>query len=236
MFVSFLRDKVAFNGDDREEWGYRESLYRQHREEALQARLHLHQLKQQDRTPMSASVPKHSFGPGLIVYITYLHPEINKPAISSFIMRSVDRYIRKRDKHSSSSSPSTPPSKVQINYIDYKQGSSFCYLRQSTAEDSDLIIAALKKRKRVMRSGDDRKGRKAKEGFVVGRLLEGAEEAEYWRMVEATMVETEKKNKGRKGKGKEGKTSTIDVRSAGKRPRSSGSSPEGAGKKKKVGG
>ncbi|KAF8540194.1 hypothetical protein BDD12DRAFT_834179 [Trichophaea hybrida] len=219
----------------KKEWEYRDSLYRQRREEALQARLqlhhqHQHQPKHQDRNLIPAPAPKHIFEPGLIVHITHLHPDVNKPGISSFIMRSVDRYIRKREKRSPSSSSAPPPAKIKINYIDYKKDSSSCYLRQSTTEDSHLIIAALKKRKRVMQSGDDRKGRKTKEGFVVGRLLEGLEEVEYWRKME----EMGKEKKVKKGKEREGKVSTVDVRSAGKRPRgNSGSSPEGKGKKKK---
>ena len=197
-------------------------------------------------TAALAPVPKLTFEPGLIVHVTNLHPDTNKPTISSFVMRSVDRYLRKRDKKRSSSSsppasPSSSPSakiaKAQINYIDFKRGATSSYLRQSTRQDSDLIVAALKKRKRAVAGGDDRKGRKTKEGYVAGRLLEGAEEAEYWGMVQATMGEAGKKKKEkRRKKEAEDRVSTVDVRGAGKRPRSSGASPRGLGKRTKVGG
>lgn len=227
---------------DREEWMRRDKLYRERRNEALQARL------QQTVSapapapapaPVPAPEPKPGFEPGLIVHITNLHPDSNKPTISSFVMRSVDRYLRKRDKKSSP--PSSPPPKAQINYIDFKRGATSSYLRQSTRRDSDLIVTALKKRKRAMADGDDRKGRKTKEGYVAGRLLEGAEEAEYWRMVQATMGEAgkKKKEKRRKKEAAEDRVSAVvdvDVRGAGKRPRSSGASPRGGlGKRTKVG-
>ena len=222
---------------DREEWMRRDKLYRERRNEALQARL---QHQQQAASapapapvPAPAPEPKAGFEPGLIVHVTNLHPDSNKPTISSFVMRSVDRYLRKRDKQSSS--PASPPSKAQINYIDFKRGATSSYLRQSTRRDSDLIVTALKKRKRAMAGGDDRKGRKTKEGYVAGRLLEGAEEAEYWRMVQATMGEAgQRKKEKRRKKEAEDRVSTVDVRGAGKRPRSSGASPRGLGKRTKV--
>jgi hypothetical protein len=185
--------------------------------------------------------PKHAFEPGLIVYISNLHPEVNKPGISSFLMRCVDRYLRKQRKKEKEKEKEAEEKeekamhKVQINYIDYKKGADSCYIRQATRADSELIVTALKKRRRAMQKGDDRTGRKVKEGFVVGRILEGEEEKVYWSTVQAS---DKAKKGGKKGKGKavadaqkEPPTTpartTVDVREGRKRPRLSSSvSPE----------
>jgi hypothetical protein len=229
------------------EWKRRDALYQKRRKEALVSRQNFNMLPEQEQEVAAAAAtaapPKHMFEPGLIVHIAHLHTGVNKPVISSFIMRSVDRYLRKREKKRAATSGDEEElqqqlHKVQINYIDYKKDGDSCYLRQSTRTDSELIVAALKKRKRTMLDGNDRKGRKAKEGFVVGRLLEGEEEMLYWRTVQAS----DAAKKGRKGKSGGGggggggasnkmdppitpARTTVDVRHGGKRPRlSSGAS------------
>ncbi|KAA8908648.1 hypothetical protein FN846DRAFT_906074 [Sphaerosporella brunnea] len=235
-----------------QEWKRRDALYRERRKQALVSRRNLpekeegHHGREREEQAVPAAAPqKHTFEPGLIVHIMNLHTGVNKPSISSFIMRSVDRYLRKREKRKAAKSGEDEGEalhKVQINYIDYKKGRDSCYIRQAAREDSELIIAALKKRQRAMTEGDDRKGRKVKEGFVVGRLLEGEEETLYWQTVQSSENAKKGKKKG-KGGGSGGivppamPTLTVNVRHGSKRPRlgsaSLSSPPPGDTKRKR---
>ncbi|CCX33746.1 Similar to Protein pof8; acc. no. O13795 [Pyronema omphalodes CBS 100304] len=214
----------------RTEWEKRDAMYKQKRHEALQARLASHHVREMANAP--PIIPKHTFEPGLIVHITNIHLDATKPSISGFIMRCVDRVQRKRDK--ADGKPEAIPQRVKINYIDYKRGTGQCYLRQATVKDSELIIEALKKRRRVMLDGDDKKGKKEKDGYVQGRLLEGVEEAEYWRKVEEVMGKVGKKGAGQGVKALSAGLATVNLRGTVKRPRTgTGSSPDCLGKKGK---
>lgn len=225
------------------EWTGRTEEYIARKRQATEARL-VQPLHEQGETGHKEEKGKE-FEPGLILHIERLHNEVNKPSISSFVTRSVDRYLRKKERKSAKKKEveawekeethNNP--KVQINYIDYKKGSDSCYLRQSTAADSELIVAALKARKRAMRDGSDGMGFKEKERFVVGRILEGEEEKLYWQKVHDTISETAAANKGRKEKGKEqaaAETVDVDLRHPGKRPRLSTGSVVVEGKRKKL--
>jgi hypothetical protein len=230
-----------------EEWERRDALYRQRRQAAMASRHHeqmYNSMLEEQEEIVAPKPPKHTFEPGLIMHISNLHPEVNKPGISSFIMRCVDRYLRKlrkkkkeEDEDEDEDEDEKTKHKVQINYIDYKKGADSCYIRQATRADSELIVTALRKRRRAMQKGNDRAGRKVKEGFVVGRILEGEEEKVYWSTVQAS---DKAKKGGKKGKGKAGgggaeqteppvtpARTTVDVRDGRKRPRlSSSMSPE----------
>lgn len=257
------------------EWERRQEEYHSRRRGAVEARLvqPLYELEQEGvGYAGNAGNAGHGggsareFEKGLIVHIERLHGEVNKPSISSFVTRSVDRYLRKKEGRNAEKKKKEKESaeekeendekekdegahgnpKVQINYIDYKKGADRCYLRQSTAADSELIVAALKKRKRAMRDGNDGRGFKEKERFVVGRILEGEEEKLYWKKVHDTVSETAAAKKGRKGKGREQTAGTagtageaemvvdVDVRQPGKRPRLSTGSVVLEGKRKKL--
>ena len=229
------------------EWERRTEEYSARRREAAEARL-ARPLHEQEEMEQERGEKGKEFESGLIVHIERLHAEVNKPSISSFVMRSVDRYLRKKEggsaekrkeKEEKEGRHNNP--KVQINYIDYKKGSDNCYLRQSAAADSELIVAALKKRKRAMRDGSDGKGFKEKERFVVGRILEGEEERHYWKKVQDTIRETAAARKGRKGNSK-GQAAAeeagmanvrVGARNPGKRPRLSTGSVVMEGKRKK---
>jgi len=183
------------------------------------------------------------------VHVTNLHEKVNKPTISSFTMRSVDRYVRKREKKALGEA--AEPHKLQINYIDYAKGTCEAYLRQPTANDSELIVKALRKRRRVMRDGEDGKGKKAsrqsKDEAVAGRLLEGEEEKLYWERIEKTMKETKKRSskkternaekerdKERRRKKKHSEVeSRTPPRTRTKRPRLSSGAGNGGERKKK---
>lgn len=146
------------------------------------------------RSPPRTAAVSVDYTPGLIVHIKNLDPGVNKPTISSFIDRAVDRYIRREEKKAAKSAgrlkeykverKDQPVKKKTMVYIDYKKGATEAWVRQTTKEDSELIIQALEKRRRKMRDAEDRKGQKvakdAEEEYVMGELLGGREEAAYW--------------------------------------------------------
>ncbi|KAI5778662.1 hypothetical protein EDC01DRAFT_719252 [Geopyxis carbonaria] len=194
------------------EWQRRDNEYQQLRMEALHirevaaaesrtARMDL------DGPPTPPAEEENEYPPGLIVHIRNLSESVNKPTISSFIDRSVDRYTRRKAKKEDEGTKPSTSTRANINYIDYSKGTTEAWLRQSAAVDSQLIVRALEKRKRVMKDGKDGKGRKAAEP------TEPWIEREYWRRIE------DLKERSGKKKAKGGKTSVVDVRAAGKRPR-----------------
>ncbi|TGZ80552.1 hypothetical protein EX30DRAFT_396266 [Ascodesmis nigricans] len=195
------------------EWLRRDNHYRAHREAVQKAR-QAAQLEERmsrmeidstkHRTPSPSPPQPHDYDPGLIVHLTNLHSGINKPTISSFIDRSVDRYLRRLSKSKSKSAESlnsNPPEKKKtMVYIDYAKGATEAWVRQTTREDSELIVKALEKRRRRMTDNEDRKGVKVKkeegEVYVKGVVLQGEEEGRYWKKVREAMG-----RKGKKGKG-----------------------------------
>lgn len=114
------------------------------------------------------------YTPGLIVHVANLHPATNKPTVTAFLARAADRYLRKCGEQ---------PRSLQINYVDYKKGADTAYLRFGSAADADLVVKALEKRRRAMKSAEDAKGSVDKVAYVKGRLLEGGEERIYWERV-----------------------------------------------------
>lgn len=134
-----------------------------------------------------------AFDTGLIIYLTNLHPSSNKEVITGFITRQVDRYLRKKNPPKSKENPATThldrdDLPLSINYVDYQKGLTTGYVRLQRKYESELVVAALKKRQRRMRDGSDRKGKKAltgkKEGdWVKATMVEGAEEEIYWERV-----------------------------------------------------
>lgn len=154
------------------------------------------------------SVP--GFELGLIVRLTNLNPSTTKAIINSFVCRSVDRYLRKKAEKKKKRKgcgdddvAGQDIKSVKINYVDYEKGLSQAYIRQSSKEDSQLIVDALQKRKRNMVDGEDTKGKRADEtseqDWVKGKILAGEEEKIYWEKLLAV------KNTKGKGKGKRGR-------------------------------
>lgn len=149
--------------------------------------------------PIRDAAPSHEgdYEPGLIVHITNLHPGVNKPAISSFIDRAVDRYIQRKEKKAAEAAglleeykrerkDHQPAKKSTMKYIDYQKGATEAWVRQATKEDSILIIEALNSRRRSMKDAQDRQGQKlpkGEDGYVKGELLEGKKEAAYWDVI-----------------------------------------------------
>lgn len=128
------------------------------------------------------------FKPGLIIRLTKLDPSTTKATISAFVCHSVDRYLRKKaekqKKESEDKDHVIDIKSIKINYVDYEKGLGEAYTRQSTREDSELIVDALRKRKKNMRDGEDTKGKKTaksdEKGWVEGKVLAGEEERIYW--------------------------------------------------------
>jgi hypothetical protein len=186
----------------------------------------------EEKAPKRIFSNESSFEKGLIIRLSNLHPSTTKIIINSFITRSVDRYLRKKrekQEKSGNSLSSEDPPLLRISYIDYEKGLDEAYLRLGNPEDSTLIVRALKKRKRSMRSGEDTKGKKGEkalreENWVSGKILSGEEERIYWEKVLWI--------KGKKGKGKperlEGKLAPQEFRTGNKRARmdSEASGPE----------
>ncbi|KAH0613963.1 uncharacterized protein H6S33_005849 [Morchella sextelata] len=186
----------------------------------------------EEKAPKRIFSNESSFEKGLIIRLSNLHPSTTKIIIDSFITRSVDRYLRKKrekQEKSGNSLSSEDPPLLRISYIDYEKGLDEAYLRLGNPEDSTLIVRALKKRKRSMRSGEDTKGKKGEkalreENWVSGKILSGEEERIYWGKVLWI--------KGKKGKGKperlEGKLAPQEFRTGNKRARmdSEASGPE----------
>lgn len=146
------------------------------------------------------------FEPGLIVRLTKLDPTTTKATINLFVCHSVGRYLRKKagkqEKGKDGGGDMADVKSVKINYVDYEKGLSEAYTRQSSWEDSKLIVNALGKRKRNMRNGEDTKGKKVTKsdgkGWVDGKVLTGEEEWIYWQKLLLA------KNMKGKGKGKKG--------------------------------
>ncbi|RPB01864.1 hypothetical protein L873DRAFT_610329 [Choiromyces venosus 120613-1] len=140
---------------------------------------------------------------GLIVYLTNLHPLATKETITSFITRQVDRYNRKKSSSKTKGNfipknEDGPP--VNINYVDYQKGLTTAYLRLRKAQDSELVVSALKKRKRRMQDGSDKKGKKVKndsgrDDWVKATNVEGNEEKIYWEKVLVAKWKGKGKNK-----------------------------------------
>lgn len=145
---------------------------------------------------------------GLIVRLTNLDPSTTKATINSFVCHSVGRYLRKKakkqEKGKDDKDNMADVKSVKINYVDYEKGLSEAYTRQSSREDSELIVNALGKRKKNMRDGEDTKGKMAaksdEKGWVDGKVLTGEEEWIYWQKLLLA------KNMKGKGKGKKGLT------------------------------
>ncbi|CAZ80561.1 unnamed protein product [Tuber melanosporum] len=134
---------------------------------------------------------------GLIVYLTNIHPLTTKETITSFITRQVDRYNGKK-RSSTLKDRDGPP--VNINYVDYSKGLTTAYLRLRKAQDSELVVSALKKRKRRMQDGNDKKGKKVtndsgRDNWVKATNVEGNEERIYWEKVLAAKWKGKGKNK-----------------------------------------
>ncbi len=157
------------------------------------------------------------YQPGLIVHLANVHPLATKPILSSFIVRSIDRYRRKKaSKAKEGNSDDIANHPVKLHYIEHEKDSDEAYTRQGSEEDSQLIVKALKKRKRYMRDGNDGRGKKALKNnttWLVGRILEGQEECAYWERVN---------NGKRKATGRS--TVSLDIRKRPKRERASTSS------------
>lgn len=153
---------------------------------------------------------------GLIVYLTNIHPLTTKETITSFITRQADRYNRKKSSSKIKDNPSAmyedgPP--VNINYVDYQKGLTTAHLRLRKVQDSELVVSALKKRKRRMQDGNDKKGKKVvndggREDWVKATNVKGDEERIYWEKVLAAKWKGKGKNK-RKGPSQ---PITLDVR------------------------
>ncbi|KAL7266783.1 hypothetical protein RUND412_010654 [Rhizina undulata] len=205
------------------EWLRRDTLYQEIRRPHHISRLSQPpQLEYEEKVKMrhepqgETRVPQ-SYTPGLIVNLTHLHPSTTKTTIISFISRSVDRYKRKRaatlsspGKDSNSKDPEISPGSgdkawcLKVNYVEYEKGSTTAYVRLENPADAPLIVKALKARKRIMKDGEDTRGRKAgkteHEMRLTGEVLEGQEEKAYW----------EKVMKAKDGKGK--KNNVLEIR------------------------
>lgn len=128
------------------------------------------------------------FEPGLMVRLTKLDPSTTKATISAFVCYSVDQYLRKKAEKQKKGNEGKDNvidiQSIKINYVDYEKGLGEAYTRQSTREDSELIVDALRKRKKNMRDGEDTKGKKTvksdEKGWVEGKVLVGEEEQIYW--------------------------------------------------------
>ncbi|CUS13881.1 unnamed protein product [Tuber aestivum] len=166
---------------------------------------------------------------GLIVYLTNLHPLTTKETITSFITRQADRYNRKKSSSKAKGNlvpkdEDGPP--VNINYVDYQKGLTTAYLRLRKVQDSELVVSALKKRKRRMQDGNDKKGKKVtadsgKNDWVQATNVGGNEERIYWEKVLAAKW-------GGGGKTKRKRPSqpvTLDVRPSGEREQTNGGKP-----------
>ncbi|PWW78404.1 hypothetical protein C7212DRAFT_357053 [Tuber magnatum] len=169
------------------------------------------------------------YEPGLIVYLTNLHPQTSKETITSFITRQADRYNRKKSSSKAKGNfvpkdEDGPP--VNINYVDYQKGLTTAYLRLRKAQDSELVVSALRKRKRMMQDGSDKKGKKVgidsgRNDWVKATNVEGNEERIYWEKVLAAKW-------GGKGKNKRKRPSqpaTLDVRPSDERKQTDGGRP-----------
>lgn len=166
------------------------------------ARAAVEQKTTASRAPRTRETDDSDFEPGLIVRLTNLDPSTTKATINSFVCRSVDRYLRKKaekqKKREDKDDHVTDVKSMKINYIDYEKGLGEAYVRQSSREDSELIVDALRKRKKKMRDGEDTKGKKSNgNGWVEGKILADKEEWIYWQKLLLA------KNKGR-GKGGKG--------------------------------
>lgn len=146
------------------------------------------------------------FEPGLIVRLTNLDPSTTKATINSFVCRSVDRYLRKKAEKQKKPKEDkddnvTDVKSMEINYVDYEKGLGEAYTRQSNREDSELIVDALRKRKKKMRYGEDTKGKNTtksdENGWVEGKVLADEEERIYWQK----LFLAKNKGKGKRGKG-----------------------------------
>ena len=127
-------------------------------------------------------VPTYPFG--VIVFLQNLHPEATKSSIHSFLTRCVERYVSKKFNNRKES---TRVNDFTVDYIDYKPKCGFdtAHARVKTSENAQLLVHALKTRKRVMGRGDDYKGRKSKAdgNFVTGEVISGERERIYWEVV-----------------------------------------------------
>lgn len=121
---------------------------------------------------------------GVIVFLRNLHPEATKSSIHSFLTRCVEKYKSRKPNKSKEGILVNSPQDFTIDYIDYKPKCGFdtAHARVKTSENAQLLVHALKKRKRVMGRGDDYKGRKSKAdgNFVTGEVIIGDRERIYW--------------------------------------------------------
>jgi len=158
---------------------------------------------------------KSDYELGLIVYLTNIHPLTSKETITHFITRQVDQYNRKKSsskikRNSTAMHEDGPP--IIINYVDYQKGLTTAHLRLRKAQDSELVVSALEKRKRRMQDGNDKEGKKAtkdsgREDWVKATSVKGDEERIYWEGILA-----KRKGKGKNKRKGPSQPITLDVR------------------------
>ncbi|BFZ64230.1 hypothetical protein YB2330_005369 [Saitoella coloradoensis] len=164
--------------------------------------------------PLPSLLPKARPAPtpapyekGLILNLSNLHEETNKPTIQSFLAQVANRqqYFDKNPsahlEHDGASIEETADTNlVHVQYVDYNKPSDTAYVRLSSPAEATLLARALTFQRRAMRAKDDSKGTSVGENserkYVVGNVLEGERERIYWEMLE------DEKTKGKKGKGK----------------------------------
>ncbi|KAF8472629.1 hypothetical protein BDZ91DRAFT_715462 [Kalaharituber pfeilii] len=134
------------------------------------------------------------YTPGLIVYLQNLHPESTKASIVSFLSRNVQIYLVKHLRNTANDgyrdNSQTTQQALTFEYVDYKPRCGFetAHVRLKSSEDAELLIRALEKRRRRMKSGDDTKGKKCRADhhkWVKGEILKGERERAYWAAISA---------------------------------------------------
>ncbi|KAI5809978.1 hypothetical protein DFH27DRAFT_168682 [Peziza echinospora] len=123
---------------------------------------------------------------GLIVFLQNTHPESTKSGISTFLVNNVKKYLHKHTSAHSERGAKT----VNIDYVDYKPKAGFtsAHLRLKSAEDAQLLVEALQRRRRYMKAGDDEKGKKCKrnnDSWVNAEIIRGERERAYWDTISA---------------------------------------------------
>ncbi|KAF8453008.1 hypothetical protein BGX38DRAFT_443559 [Terfezia claveryi] len=183
------------------EWRRRDGQYQKLRESAYQqisnpTRENQRQAARHDfGDPKSSKSRQPSYFPGIIIYLNNLHPDSTKPGIQSFLSRSFQRYTIKKLRKTTSSTRKGGFNKAQtsqdftIDYVDYKPKCGFttAHVRVKTSEDAELLVRALNKRRRCMKSGDGQEGEKKcnveDDRWVKGEVIRGEREKVYWDVV-----------------------------------------------------
>ncbi|GAO47857.1 hypothetical protein SAICODRAFT_68555 [Saitoella complicata NRRL Y-17804] len=155
--------------------------------------------------PASTSTPT-PYEKGLILHLSHLHEETNKPTIQSFLAQVANRQ-QYFDKNPSAQleydgapiEDATDTNLVHVQYVDYTKPSDTAYVRLSTPAEAILLARALTFQHRVMRAKDDCKGTSVGENserkYVVGNVLEGERERIYWEMLEDAKTKGKRKRK-----------------------------------------